>query len=530
MNLEQIKTRYNIYHSFRTFFDSGSYQFERTTFEEKLNTLARLVYCQLDLHEVIKEYKKHYTAERNSQPRNNLFKTLVNLISYLRFNVRLDLRVEKECDGKSEKELIQILSADLKKHILPNINLDEYIRVVATATKTDEILSHNQHQYFKINYRRTNEILAERDAEEKVRQERSYIHLNNFYEQILLPAFREGNISQVYPQMGMSPVVEELVRKHFTPNEFHSNLEPQEKSEKIFPLIKNIFEIVYLGAPVEEPVYFIRHNFTNEKGKAVLPTVEEKNLITILVDQEKELENWNSIEQSDISLNNGTQFIKFWFDIQKKLEFTDVLVISQYKPMSCKIGLIRRGTKFSTLPGQNDFKTFQLENTEEFFYARFPLFYALLPKYGTISPVKQRINFIRHLYYKTALTISLDNLTNKQVEHICAEWLRSEHAPKDFQLKYQLLTTGGNMPDIDICGRTHSDVKLIAQVCDTTDKALIKRKSEKLLNQHPETLCLMFSQTESNQPNITYIKLKEIWDALYNDANYRPMLEEMIKM
>ena len=79
---------------------------------------------------------------------------------------------------------------------------------------------------------------------------------------------------------------------------------------------------------------------------------------------------------------------------------------------------------------------------------------------------------------------------------MCVEWLRSDLAPKHLKLKYQLLRTGGNFPNIDIYGVTFEGNELAAQVSYTSDKKTIEKKEQQLLKTKIKTK-LIFSDSDS---------------------------------
>lgn len=283
---------------------------------------------------------------------------------------------------------------------------------------------------------------------------------------------------------------------------------------------------------MEEKVFLVRINFDIYNDE--IQYCYDNNYISILVNQDDEKEVWKKYTDKK-STKSKKQFIDRWFSLQKSVHENDVLVLVTFKGnKKAKIGKIIKDTKFKEYDKDSQFKLFKFEVNEhsEFDLEDFPIFSSIIPSQVTISPIIKRAKVIRHLYQYGNLNhidISLDNISEKSVELICLEWLRSTFA-KENKLKYQLLLVGGNYHNIDIFGVTEKGKRLAAQVTTTNDDHTIKLKIEKIKNHHSD-IKIIFSNCNniSNpSPNIQMVSLDMVWNDLLNNG-YEEMLTSLVR-
>mgnify|MGYP001117803187 FL=1 len=112
--LEQLNLNYPL----RTYFDSGSYEYNSTPLEEKINTLARLVDNGFDLNDIVKYYNQQYSLPGYKHIRNNLALTLKEYISYLTTSNKMDWKTISALGDASDREIIKLLTELLKEFIL----------------------------------------------------------------------------------------------------------------------------------------------------------------------------------------------------------------------------------------------------------------------------------------------------------------------------------------------------------------------------------------------------------------------------
>lgn len=282
---------------------------------------------------------------------------------------------------------------------------------------------------------------------------------------------------------------------------------------------------------MEEKVFLVRINF--EIQNEMIQYCYDNNCIAILVDQEDEKEVWRKHIEKDELNKSKKQFIDRWFSLQESVFKNDVLVLVTYRGgKKAKIGKIIKETKFEEYEKDRQYKIFKFEVNEnsEFDLENFPIFSSIIPSHVTISPVVKRAKVIRHLYNNGNLNqidISLDNISEKSVELICLEWLRSAFA-KENKLKYQLLLVGGNYHNIDIFGVTYQGKSLAAQVTITNDKKTIYSKIKKMKNHKSDIKILFCSDSIPSEPDIEIISLKTVWDDLIHNG-YKEMLTSLVR-
>lgn len=277
-----------------------------------------------------------------------------------------------------------------------------------------------------------------------------------------------------------------------------------------------------------EKTFLVRINFDiNDK---MIKYCYENNCIAILVDQPDEKEVWEQHIENQ-KRTKKKQFIDRWFNLQKCVDEENVIVLVTYKAKSLgKIGKIKKGTKFHEYEKNCEYKIFKLDCVFEFELNKFPIFSSIIPSHVTISPILKRSNVIRHLFqYKdlTNLSIELKNISEKSVELICLEWLRSPLS-KNFQLKFQLLLFGRNYPNIDIFGISLKGKRIAAQVTTSNDQNTINSKIKKL-NKHNSDIKIIFcNEVKILDNNITEISLNKVWYDLIENG-YEEMLRSLVR-
>ena len=281
---------------------------------------------------------------------------------------------------------------------------------------------------------------------------------------------------------------------------------------------------------MKEKTFLVRTYFRDETS--FIDYFFQHDQIAILVDQEDEFKVWDKYVKENGSTEKK-QFVDRWFNLQKSINENDVLILATYRDKSfAKIGKIKKGTQFTDFTKDPHYKIFQLEkkSVKTFELSDFPIFSSIIPSNVTISPIKKRAEVIRHIYHYdnlNNLSIELGNISEKLVELICIEWLRSDLAGEN-KIKYQLLLTGGNFANIDILGTTIKDKRLAAQVSDTNDKKTIELKINKLKNFKSDIKFLFCKDYINKESGITIIPLQKVWDDLMNNG-YKKMLETLVR-
>jgi lipopolysaccharide biosynthesis regulator YciM len=118
--IEKMRKELNINNSLRTYFDSGSHEFNQTNYQEKIETLARIISSDFDLEKVIKEYKKNYSGEGYKHVYGNVKRTFVFLISFIKTGESIDPETIMNLQSKSEEEVISLFISDVREKVLPH--------------------------------------------------------------------------------------------------------------------------------------------------------------------------------------------------------------------------------------------------------------------------------------------------------------------------------------------------------------------------------------------------------------------------
>jgi hypothetical protein len=242
---EKLKEVFNIVHSWRTYFDSGSSEFYTTTYQEKINTLSRLLYFKTDFHKLIAEYKELHDS--NKPLLNNIGKTFIGLISFVRTGESFNYKTMLKFEEATDETIINAFVESIQTLVLPSFDFNKYINGFADYKAGGLGLDYfSQYEFFKINFNQAPDFLKEWDEEEENEFANSYQHLFNFLNRQLFQNYHENNMDQLYPQMGMAKNVEGLIRKHL-PQELFEQLYKNETKRKtvLFNMLKEVIESVY---------------------------------------------------------------------------------------------------------------------------------------------------------------------------------------------------------------------------------------------------------------------------------------------
>lgn len=280
---------------------------------------------------------------------------------------------------------------------------------------------------------------------------------------------------------------------------------------------------------MNEKIFLVRTNLSVDT--TLIDEFFNKGQIAVNMDLPVEKEIYHDLTTKGASAKRK-QFVNRWYNLEKLIEIEDIIVIALYKHKhEARIGKIRRGTKSFDYLKNADIKMLQMHDFVTMNLKKYPIFRSVLPMGNTVSPVKQREDFIRDYYYKKGkitIPVRLENVSPKLLELICTEWLRS--VSEIYKIKYQLLLTGGNYPDIDIYGVTANDKILAAQVSYTSDNKILKSKINKLKVYSDELdIILLFCNSDMlNDKDVKTINLKTVWQDLIKHGYFK-MLKSMVR-
>jgi hypothetical protein len=112
--MEKIKEKFGFHHSFRTYFDWCSDEFNRTKIEKKAEIIEAIIVRGFNFHQLIKEYKEYYNKEGYKHIYDATIPTLIMLISYFKTGKLIDPYTEKLLQNKSEKIVVNALIEAVK--------------------------------------------------------------------------------------------------------------------------------------------------------------------------------------------------------------------------------------------------------------------------------------------------------------------------------------------------------------------------------------------------------------------------------
>jgi hypothetical protein len=203
-----------------------------------------LVKSGVKLEDVINEYKEHYSE--NHEVLRTLNNTLARLISYIKTGEANNYSFYHKLEDAGEKDLVESLTTALKQWNA--FTLDNYIKSyleTKAEESSEEYLKYKD--FFRIDFDKVPEFMEEREEEEGLEPPYSYKHLFNFLHQQLIPCYISNNSRHLYPQMGMAPNVEALIRKNIPFETYDVILHDSEKrKEALYNLIKETIEVVFL--------------------------------------------------------------------------------------------------------------------------------------------------------------------------------------------------------------------------------------------------------------------------------------------
>ena len=173
------------------------------------------------------------------------------------------------------------------------------------------------------------------------------------------------------------------------------------------------------------------------------------------------------------------------------------------------------------------------EYIESIDLSSYPIIKSIIPQQVTISAVNQRKDAIYGIFYGVKYPLDLSLMTNSAIEIMCSEWLRSRFANEKYRIFYQIIKTGGNFADIDILGANNENKIVAAQVSNTTNINLVRKKIDKLklFASHEK---IMFSNVSNENlkkiDNCLNIYIEDVWKDFYSDSSYNVMLKRLINL
>ncbi len=242
--------------NWRSLLDSLSHEFKTTTPDEKIGTLAKIVYHGYDLPQLINEYKQDYCSEGYKHILNNLKGSLIHLLSFLISEDIVNYKISKQFDGKTENELVQTLISLLKSKVIPTYSIKNlvasYIDYRHNGKSEDKYKIQSRFFGIDFNDKRIENSLIRREKAENVLLH-TYINLFSFLQSIF-ERIGDANIDWL-PEMGMSLLQFRLCKKHVPDMHLQELAYSSEKRKQhLMNFAIDLTEIIYLNkSPMTNP-------------------------------------------------------------------------------------------------------------------------------------------------------------------------------------------------------------------------------------------------------------------------------------
>lgn len=400
--------------------------------------------------------------------------------------------------------------------------------------------------------------LEKRDEREGMNNLWSYKALWEYFKRSLLPSILGNRLPQNcdHPILEMPAVqIWNVYLKKFFPEEDLHLLEenPELLNARLLDCAAYVVKVLWLGFPLfDEKVFIVRCNYKQEHNRKEIQRLfdETKTSICIQENEPADQRAYDDLMSNAKKPSKIPLYIQRFVSLYQEAQRNDIIVITSYMGVGIKIGLIKKGTpiaveSFDRTATSPAFKLYCLSmksayctpaidhyrRMEAVDITRFPLINSILPQQVTISPVYKRKDSVYAIYYGLERKKELKHLAESDMERICMEWLRSEYAPKEYRLAYQLTAVGGNYATADILGDNYAGQRIVAQVSFTYDENRVRNKSEKLMAFNGD-FYLMFSMVRSAQ-RMAYgclqIHIEDVWTDLVNDAVYGSLIDRLLE-
>ena len=226
---------------------------------------------------------------------------------------------------------------------------------------------------------------------------------------------------------------------------------------------------------------------------------------------------------------------------------SDILVVLEYSETKYrrKMGIIKKGTTIEEIK-RNRYKiyAFPLCDVQEIDSKYDAIFRGLLPMNLTASALSHHVQGVKCVFErKRPNNISLDVLSNSQIEELCFIWL-TRLAPHKIRMTRPIVYSGkGNIPTIDILGLNQDKDILAVQVSYTSQDQLILDKIGKLLDfvgdlrvicVNPNDEKELINKVENkyrnhnNRHSLEIISLSRVWNDCVKDKECKSKIDKMI--
>ena len=539
----------------KALFQAYSNEANQVGVETRIEVLAKIIYADYSLKEVVDDYLQGKDAATDKVRKNEIIDTL-NLYS----RTILDEVLESGSYSPKVKKLIKnFYDEENEPKRLQDATNAFVIAIKERFAIRDLLIAYieNSQDYFVLSSvigidfgKDISNQLQDKDERESSQPQWKYVELYSWFKDVLIPDIRNNNIRYWLPSLQMPATqIANVFIKKYLPIEDHELLKANAelRKERLFEFAEKIIRVLWLDEPLfEEPIYLVRCNYT-EKSASELEYLYENNIVSICIqdEQTEDQEYFDAlINGNNPPYNNKLPYIQRFVSLVDLVKEQDVIVIASFLGKYPKIGLIKKDSEMFCKKGDG-FTLYCLkmksvyctpnwsEEFESIDLKTYPIIKSIIPQQVTISAVNQRKSAIYSIYYGVKYPLDLSLMTDSAIEVMCTEWLRSRFANESYQICYQIIRTGGNYADVDILGANSHNKTVAAQVSNTTDINLVSKKIDKL-NSFSSDEKIMFSSV--NRPDLEKIDdclnifIGDVWNDLYADSYYKVMLERLVAL
>lgn len=536
----------------KALFQAYSNEANQVGVETRIEVLAKIIYADYSLKEVVDDYLQGKDAATDKVRKNEIIDTL-NLYS----RTILDEVLESGSYSPKVKKLIKIFyDEENEPKRLQDATNAFVIAIKERFAIRDLLIAYieNSQDYFVLSSvigidfgKDISKQLQDKDERESSQPQWKYVELYSWFKDVLIPDIRNNNIRYWLPSLQMPATqIANVFIKKYLPIEDHELLKANAelRKERLFEFAEKIIRVLWLDEPLfEEPIYLVRCNYT-EKSASELEYLYENNIVSICIqdEQTEDQEYFDAlINGNNPPYNNKLPYIQRFVSLVDLVKEQDVIVIASFLGKYPKIGLIKKDSEMFCKKGDG-FTLYCLkmksvyctpnwsEEFESIDLKTYPIIKSIIPQQVTISAVNQRKSAIYGIYYGVKYPLDLSLMTDSAIEVMCTEWLRSRFANESYRICYQIIRTGGNYADVDILGANNQNKIIAAQVSNTTDINLVCKKIDKL-NSFSSDEKIMFSMVY--RPDLKSINgclnifIGDVWNEFYLDLYYKVMLERL---
>lgn len=540
----------------KALFEQRSHEANQLEPNERISLLAKIVLANYDLNQIVRQYLENKVALKDMARINEIINSFNNYSQDI-----LESKIEsKDMSIELAKLIRDFYNEDYRPTTLREA-INTFTKIVKEVYTIRALLNAYIHsekeQYNLLSFTLCINLdedltskLQIRDKKEVTQLSWKYSELYSWYQTALLPDLKNNRIRYYNPSLEMPAVqIYNVFIKKFFPIEDHSSLNNDKnfRKERLLDFTEKVVRVLWKNESLfNEPIYLVRCNYTG-KSASQIERLYNENIISICIQNEEKIDQTyynNLINDTNPPYNKELPYIHRFVTLANTAKHSDVIIIASYIGKNPKIGLLKKGEEI-ICEEKDGYKLYCLriksvyctpnqgEQYDSIDLRAYPILKSIIPQQVTISAVNQRKNAIYSIYYGIKYPLALSQMSNAAIEMMCTEWLRSPFAKDAIRIYYQIIQTGGNFADIDILGVNKESLLVAAQVSNTSNAKLVRKKIAKL-NSFTADIKIMFSMVKQSDSNLDTsclnVFIEDIWNDLVSDKFYRKMLKILVTL